>query len=442
MPGSYKQSQESGEITRQLWIYTAIVILLTAVSWCVYLRNTNDFQTRPLFGSDNKFGDLINYMQKTADLAHGAEFLGQGAPVYNYPAPAAFLYHVLMQSVPGHPVRPYMAIVVTAVLGLAFLGCSMIGGSQPVRRAGYAAILCTAFIGYPLIWGVYIGNLEAIVWAITASGVCCLLARRDLPGALLIGLATAFKPFPAIFLLLLLRRRKYKHAALAGALALLLVLMALTALGPSPLKAYQALKPGVSLYMNDFVSVLRPVDEMRFLHSPLDGMKALALIVEMHGFHPIGAADEVLRLRALPGGWHVTHTLAFVYPAVVLAGGVLMLIVFYRMPVLNQLIAMATAAALFPPEAAEYTLTQLYVPFGAFVIYLTREVSTGTAFVPRRSLFILACIFGLLFSPLTPFKIYEGSAKLLLLLSLIAVIAKTPMYSRIFDGDQRSIRGN
>jgi hypothetical protein len=82
----------------------------------------------------------------------------------------------------------------------------------------------------------------------------------------------------------------------------------------------------------------------------------------------------------------------------------------------------------------DYTLLHLYVPFGALLVFLVREVSTGAARVAHRSLLGFATVYALLFAPLTFLRIYSGDAKLLALLALLVIVARTPMRS-VYFGD-------
>jgi hypothetical protein len=386
-----------------------------------------------LFAKYDQFHDLTNYIDKTAHLYRGAAALGAGLPVFTYPAPAAFVYKLLLYPFPGHPVRPFLTFIAICIVGFAFVAWRACRPSRAVRLSAVAAIFVTAVLGYPIWFVADRGNIEAVVWALAAAGLCLLLRGRTRSAAVLIGLSAAIKPFTLLFLLLLLRHRRYKDVALGVATAGLMLLAALTALGPNPWRAYQDLKPGISLYEARYITNLTPVEEARFSHSLLDGMKSAAVTVEMGGLYPVKALVEVTELRAEPGGWHTVHSLVRVYPYVAIAGFGLLLAAFYRMPILNQLTALGVAITIFPPVAGEYTLLALYVPFGALVVFLTREVATGRATFPYSSMLALAVIYTLLFSPLTFLMLYAGDAKLLLLLALLVVAARSPMRSEYFD---------
>jgi len=416
-------------------VYALLVVLVTAASWAIYLRHSSIY-TRPLFTIDDQFHDLTNYAGKTAHLYHGAAVLGSGLPTFNYPAPGAFVYKILIYSFPGHAVRTFLVFFAICVLGFALLAWRACRPSRAVRLYAAAAIVTTTVLGYPMWFTADRGNPECVVWALSAAGLCLFLRRRVLASAVLIGIAASIKIFPILFLLLLLRRRKYKEAVLGFLTAGLLVLAALTALGPNPWKAYQLLMPGIYSHIDIHVARLDHYEEARFEHSLLDGLKSAALTVEMGGIRPHKAIGDTEKLRDEPGGWHVVRTLVRVYPFVVIAGLAFLFTVFYDMPVLNQVTALCVAVSIIPPASGDYTLLQLYLPFGAFLVYLTREVAIGKAIFPYSSMLALAVIYALLFSPLTFLMIYAGDAKLLLLLALLVVTARCPMPSAYFGDPQ------
>ena len=433
------------QVKRALWCYALLVVLVTAASWILYWHK-GDSLTRPLLTKKDQFSDLTSYAGKVAHLHGGAATLGSlGLPIYGYTVPTdAYVDKILIYSFPGHAVRFYLVFLAICILGFALVAWRSVRSNRVARLSAAAAIAITAVLGYPLWFTADRGNIEGVVWALTAAGLCLFLRRRYLGATVLIGIAASIKPFPMLLLLLLLRRRKYKEAALGLATAVLLVIASLTAMGPTPWKAYQDLKPGTSYYMRYYVMNLMPVEEERFLHSMLDGMKSAALSVEMGGIRPHKAIGEIVKLREEPGGWHVVRTLVHIYPFVAIAGLGLLLAVFYKMPKLNQVTALCVAVTLIPPSSGEYTLLALYLPFGALLVFLVREVSTGEAAFSYSSMLWLAVIYALLFSPLTFLMIYAGDAKLLLLLALLFVAARSPMHSAYFGdpANQDATRAN
>lgn len=435
----------ASQINRALWVYALLVVLVTAASWIVYWHRV-DFLTRPLFAKDDQFSDLTSYAGKVAHLHGGAATLGNlELPIYGYVVPTdAYVDKILIYSFPGHAVRTFLVFLAICILGFALVTWRSVRSNRSVRLSATAAIAITAVLGYPLWFTADRGNIEGVVWALTAAGLCLFLRRRVLGAAILIGIAASIKPFPILLLLLLLRHRKYKEAALGLATAVLLVIASLTALGPTPWKAYQDLKPGSSYYMQHYVMNLLPAEDERFLHSMLDGMKSAALSVETGGIRPHKAIGEIEKLRDIPGEWQVIHTLVHIYVFIAMVGLGLLFAVFYKMPTLNQVTALCVAASLIPPSSGDYTLLQLYLPFGAFLVFLTREVAIGKTTFPYSSMLSLAVIYALLFSPLTFLMIYAGDAKLLLLLALLFVAARSPMPSAYFGdpANQDATRAN
>jgi hypothetical protein len=428
----------ASQIRVALWVYALLVALVTWASWSIYHRS-GDEMTRPLFEKSEQFSDLTNYVDKTAHLYHGAAALGAGLPTYNYPAPAAFVYKALLHTFPDYPVLPYLVFLAICILGFAFAAWRAGRASRVVRLSFAAAIGTTAVLGYPMWFTADRGNLEAVVWALSAAGLCFLLRAKYCTAAVLIGLSACIKPFSILFFLLFLCRRKFKEPAIGLAVVGLVVIAALTALGPNPWKAYQDLMPGIRDHIAIHVDRMDPYGEVRFEHSLLDGMKSAALTAEMGGIHPVKALVEVPILSD-DSTWeeHVVHPLVLVYPFIVIAVFMLLLAVFYRMPMLNQLTAVAVTITLIPPCSADYTLLALYVPFGALLVFLTREVATGKVAFSYHSMLALAVIYALLFSPLTFLMLYAGDAKLLLLLALLFVAARSPMPSDYF-GDATAV---
>jgi hypothetical protein len=417
-----------------LSVYALLVVLLTAASWANYVHSSDPL-TRPLFTKADQFHDLTGHRDKIAHLRDGAVALAHGEPLFNFPPPAAYVFKIFF-IFGNHAVRAYLVFLAICILGFAFVAWCACRPSRAVRLSTAAAIVTTVVLGYPMWFTADRGNIEGVVWVLSAAGLYIFLRRRVLAAAILIGLAASIKPFPILFLFLLLHRHKYKEAALGVAVAAGLVIAAFAALGPTPLQAYRDLKPVAPRYMNSYVLVLAHMDEARFEHSLLDGMKSAALTVEMGGIRPHKAIGDTEKLREEPGGWHVVRTLVRVYPFVAISGLGLLFAVFYKMPVLNQVTALCVAVSLIPPVSSDYTLLQLYLPFGAFLVYLTREVAIGKAIFPYSSMLALAVIYALLFSPLTFLMIYAGDAKLLLLLALLVVAAWSPMPSEYFGDPQ------
>ena len=411
-------------VNRALWLYAFLVAAITLGSWAVYWH-TGDALTRPVFAASNQYKDLTLYAAKTARLHGGAEILGSTYPPFNYPAPAAFVYKAFLYSLPGHQLFPYFAFLTICMMAFCIVVWRAAGFPRRCRWP-LAVALATTAVGYPLFYCAYLANIEIVVWALTAIGLCFLLKKKYLAAGLLIGLAVSVKPFVFLFLLLLVRQRRYKEAAAGAATACMTILIALTVLNPNPVKAYQFLRPSLKVYVDQYVRNIRPIDEQRFIHSPLDAAKSLSEIRKAHGLHPHQSVVLIERWIAEPDGWPAARHLAKWYPLFVAISLVALLVAFYKLPLLNQLTALGVAVTMFPPEAGDYTLLHLYIPFAALLIFLVRE---GAAKIPAGSMVALFVIYAFLFAPLTPLMIYAGDAKLLFLIALLVVTARTPMQS-------------
>ncbi len=64
-------SQESQNkiVNRCLWVYTLLLVAMTALSWTVYFASGRFALFRPLFDYNDRFRDLTNYSDKMAHLA-------------------------------------------------------------------------------------------------------------------------------------------------------------------------------------------------------------------------------------------------------------------------------------------------------------------------------------------------------------------------------------
>jgi len=97
-------------------------------------------------------------------------------------------------------------------------------------------------------------------------------------------------------------------------------------------------------------------------------------------------------------------------------------------------------ALLKAPVSSEYTLIHLYVPFGAFLIFLTRDAAAVHVKIKRSIVLTILTLFALLFSPLTFFGTLSGDVKMCLLTAMLIVVSRNPMPSSIFKEIELGIR--
>jgi hypothetical protein len=436
-----------------LWVYAFMLVSLTAISWAFYLGEGRAELLRPLFHVSDRFGDLTIVTDKIAHLKDGAEALGRGYPIYNYPAPAAYVYAFLLRGFPHHPVGVYVSILLTGlVLGSIILWKSAEGARR--RSMGLAAaIAATTVFGFPMWFTVDRANLEGAVALFLGIGLVLFVMRRYWSAAAFIGLAASIKPFPCLFFLLYLRKRLYREGAFGVAVAACSVLAALTALGPNPIVALRGLQPGVERYYNDRIMGVPPREEQRFTHSIMDGLKSVAselahaledrkLIrsgkaatterpqVETHLSMTIRQGQEPPLIRS--SHYAQIHQIFLLSMFIGAVAFVFVVLRVFRLPVLNQMILISVAITLLPPDAGDYTLLHLYVPFGVFLIFLTRDVATGRVEFKPKQVMLISSLFALVLSPLTFFERFSGDVRMILLVILLIVVGKYPMPSSIF----------
>jgi hypothetical protein len=418
-------------VSRALMLYAVVLLATTALSWGVYRWTGGPF-FRPFFSAEDQFKDLLNYAGKTAHLWHSSGSLGAGYPVFSYPPLSAVVWNLLLHSFHGHPLAPYLVAATFAVGAYGFLAFRAADLRPPLGLAAAAAIEITAVAGFPFWYAIDRGNLEALVWAICGAGICCFLRQRYRAAAVCIALAVCIKPFPVVFLALLLLRRRYREAILGVVVAGVLVLAGLFVIGPNPWKAYQDLKPGAAIYSSKYLETVRHPGEVRFAHSVLDGLKSAGILAKTRSLSPRRVEQQTMWIYERGRTWPAAVLLVRLYPAIAAMILVVLILSVRRAPSLNQVTMLGVAATLLPPNAGEYTLLNLYVPFGAFIVFLTREVAAGRLRLSRQVLLLVLVDYGLLFSPLSFLRIYAGDAKLLLLIGLAILFAYAPMPSAYF----------
>lgn len=428
-------------IGRALWLFPILVLLTTALSWWVYLASGSKQFLRPLFTDTDRFGDLTQYSGKMAHLLGQSRQLGSGLPVYNYPAPAAFVYKALLFAVPSHPVAPYVIVTVTFVLVMTAVFWRVLNSNTWLRMFRIPAtlsIIAAVWLGFPLAFTLDRANLEAIVWIFASIGVCLMLAQRFGLAALMIGIAAAIKPFPGLFLLILVARKKYKEAVTGALLAACIFVLALVGLGPNPFKASVDLKQGVNYYLQRYVTNLPPPEEVRFDHSLMDRAKYAAVMANMRGPHPIRGPIMVDFFRQQEGGWPTSRIIYKMYPVLLIVPLGLILWFFRSRPLLNQVTAAAIAINILPPVASDYTLIHLSVPFAAWLLFLMHSAKPGAVRLHPLAVFTITVEYALLFSPLTFLRLNAADAKLLCMLALLITMARVPMPCEFF-GDKPSV---
>ncbi len=369
----------------------------------------------------DRWADLWNYREKMLHLERGAAFVGRGSPVFNYLAPAAFVYHVLLRA--PHPVATFTVLVVGAFALLLIASGVLLVRRRLFRWEEMLALLALA-ASYPMSFVVYRANLEGIVWAVVTAALCLFLSRRYMAAAIVLAMAMSIKPFPAILLLLFLARRQYRAAMLSVGVAVTLVLCGLAALGPGVIRAYQGLQYGVLLYTHQYIKTFRWPYEQQYAHGILDCIRVLYL--RWASTHAHIDPDKVI-------GTPTPVVFPLIYAVIALVIGVVMVWGLRRKPAVNQVLGASIGLTLLPPSSADYTLCALYLPVLLLGYFLVTEVRSGRAVwgVRHMLLFVVPC--AVLLSPLNLLGFWTTPLRLFLLLALAAGAISLPLAIHALD---------
>ena len=392
----------------------------------------------PLFAPEHSFNDLIIFHPRFAAFGTPQFFDPPWYP-FTYPAPVALLYGAL------YSFRDYVtafliaagALTAGAILlfaaslratgfansgvansGVANAGAAKAGPGLTPWRTVALILIPTILCAYPLAFEFQQANLEIFVTLLTTLGICCFVRERPWPAAICFAFAASLKLFPVVFLVLFLSRRQYRQAGFAAALSVGTMLVSLWLVCPSPRAALAGSRAGATFFKHEYA--LRTTTA--FDHSLFGLLKA---------------ATVLLHLDYLNQSFLAPTTLT----AYLAAATALLLVIclrLRRLPVLNQVIALSVVTVLLPPVSFDYTLLNLYAPWGLLVLF---ALKTPPATVHRLStLAPLLVSFAILFAPVSEL-IFRGvplGAQLksltlasVLLLSLISPLGEHP------EGSQR-----
>ncbi len=404
--------------------FACVIVCLTAFSWGRFLHHPEN-RYYPLMWPDDRHSDLWNYRGKMLHLERGAGYVGSGLPVFNYLAPAAFLYHLLLSS--AHPV----GLFETCVLGsfsVLLAGSLFLLVRQGLARWESVLGIFAIAVSFPIAFVIHRSNLEGFVWIAVTVSLCLFLRRWYTASAIFLAFAMSIKPFPIVVLLLFLARRQYRAAVLSVAFTSVLVLWGLAALGPGILAAYRGLQSGVLLYTQGYLRTFRTPPEQQYSHGMIDVMRVLYLKY-VWLFRHVG--PESFIDKPTPSMFPVVYAAL----APVIAG--LMLWRLRTMPALNQVLGTGIALTLLPPSAADYTLCSLYLPALLLGYFLSTEVRSGRVPWRLQHMLLLVLPCAALLSPLNLFGLWTGVARFVLLLALAAGALTLPLRSTAFDADAR-----
>ena len=295
------------------------------------------------FLGQTSFSDFM-FFDARFHAFHTPGFITMSGPIYTYPAVSAVgqsLFYLF-----PHPLASFLVFMVLTFVAAGVLFYRTLRREQIAARS--AAILVLAFfLSYPMWFEFVRANSEFPVWCVLMVGLWAMARRRPYLAAACFGVAGAMKLYPFIFLGLLMSRKHYRQLAFGLAVS-----------GASYISALWLESGSVALswrYRGDGLA-------------SIGGLFTLLMVFYDHSLfelvkHGIVIVETLLHGHKYKLPWQVAARAERWY---LLTFGVACLGVFFawirKVPLLNQIVALAVLCVLLPPISFDYTLIQLYFP--------------------------------------------------------------------------------
>jgi Glycosyltransferase family 87 len=349
---------------------------------------------------------------------------------YPYPVPSIYVYLFFVRLFQ----RPLLAELV-ATLAIFYVATALF--SLRVHRVTAAAlpqvaIWLTFLLGFPLLFLLYRGNIEGVIWMLVLLGTVAFARSRVYVAAIFWSLGASMKLNPAIYFALFLSTRKYRIFAFSLVLTLTISLLALAGIGPT---LSQAIRDSTlsGPFLRDWYIIGRNIPY--FDHSLFGTAKEVAHAFSYAGFNDKRAIENML----------------LAYDIVVPLAGILLYWFRLRhLPLLNQFISYVVLFLLLPQVSYEYKLVHVYLIWGAFLLFLLEDVGSGRVAVPESASRVIFISCSVLCAPLAylmvelrPYHVLGigGQIKMIFLVAILWTVLKHPMPSSLF-GDLQTLPSN
>ena len=327
------------------------------------------------------FADYTGFSLKMS-LYGTPQFFTYRGGYFMYPAPMLFLIRFMRALPLTHHVLPHFFTVAVLLVGLLSYGLDRVFLKCKLSGAGRTLLISTIVLtSYPLVFDLQRANMEIVVFTLSTFGVWMFYKRRPYIAALLLGFAISLKLYPFILLGLFLPVKQYRAFALAWLTAFAILLCSYAAIGPTVLAAF-AWNSGDLANFGSFYA--GKIGALGYDHSLLSLAKFF--------FAPKHGTMQ-----------------AWVRPYNLLAAASCVLLYFarfWRLPIINQILALSLIATLIPPVSYDYTLLNLYVGFILLVILALQGHRRGVA-IPHLLTYMI--LFAIIFTP-ESFCIWKGAA--------------------------------
>lgn len=418
-----------------LGLYLFLFLLLNTAVWTWFVVHRHGPHRFPLGERVERFGDLLRFARKPQvwqdprleDL--GSHLRGSLFP-RNYPPLASAIYVFLLQECAPYTVPIFFAIVLSSVTAAAFFLWRRLKNFPSYRWFIGAAVFATALLGWGTETTLMRGNIEGIMWIAVWLGACGFALKRYNSAGVAFGIASCIKPYPVLWLALMGRHKHFRGTVVGLLSAVVVTLCSLMVFSFNPVTAFRILAtppagvpPGT--FFDMYIASFRPMDEMMLDHSLFQTIKTTARVVRDG---TIWLPHDEFRLHAAdPLALKLYH--AYVVIAAIL--GLVVVVRCWKLPVINQVFAVANVMTLLPLISGDYTLTVLLIPMGFFLIYLLQDVAQSTV---RLSTFAMLSYLlpSVWIMAITPMWVLHGVLKCVAVLWLLVSTLSIPLPSTLF----------
>lgn len=317
------------------WLATAYHYVLGVYYRITYPANTY------LFRPEDRFHDLYNSMEYARRLLSG------NSDVVPYSPLATSLMAVF-----GHLSNAWartLALGVFAAFVAMFVWTQFAGGLgwRKTHRATLTFIV--AAMSYPVLFVADRANEEMFVFMAIVAFVYFYLVRKSPWSGVFLGIAIAYKIFPAVLLVLILADRRWKDLAVAAATVVGSTLITALGLGiVSGLGLVGVLKGWYKTLFVGHVGYSSTLEAAQHGHS-LWGL-VVSSVGLLQGGDPVGLSTSAYAVFAL-----VTFL------------GLVLYVCFVERTPWKRVALLIIAMVLLPYESHDYTLVHLLVPMALFV---------------------------------------------------------------------------
>ena len=429
------------EVYKGLKIYVITLVALTVVAWSfVGIRAFHMRDVHPLgYIFPSGVAPFTDFTSPSERLSHFGEpnllsrtDLHYKFP-YPYPVPSIYAYLFFLR-VFHHPIAAYL---IFAVLSFFIPICFL---SLRVKRMGagwvtQVELWFTFLFGFPLLFLLERGNIEAVIWLFILMGMVAYTRNHLITSAVLWAIAASMKITPGLLFLLFLTKRKYSIFALAVAATVTFSLLALARVGPTIRQAASDNAKAEPFIVNEFILVRGG----QFDVSLFGGTKQVIALYDFE--HKTDRSKHLPQIS--PGSREALQLYNIVVPL-----GALLLYWFRlrHLPLLNQCIAYIVLSILLPQVSYEYKLVQMYLAWGAFLLFLLTDVATDRVKISAKSIHTVLLSCAVIFVPL-PYLVlanngqnysFAAQVKMVFLLLILLTVLRVPMPSSLF-GDLRTL---